>query len=330
VTRGVLLVGPLPPPTGGVATHLHELSRALEALGARVSIADSRQRGFLARLARARLRDDVVHVHTNGHNHGSWRLALVCGGGRSILTLHSGLAPPYIAQHRRKVAAVARRYARIVAVSPELARALAKAGVDSDRVVISPAFTPRALDFRLAPPGLASLRARHRPLVTCALAPGPEYGAATILDAFAQLHARLPAAGLLLFGPGTRALAPEIARRHLRQSVALLGELPRARSLAVIAAGDIFVRPTLADGDAVSVREALALGRTVVASDAAARPAGALIFAAASAAACAELLFRAASTSIIQPVATPDDCLIPLVEIYRRIGAVPVGTALAI
>jgi glycosyltransferase involved in cell wall biosynthesis len=40
----------------------------------------------------------------------------------------------------------------------------------------------------------------------------------------------------------------------------------------VVAAADVFVRPTRADGDAVSVREALALGRGVVATRVGHRP----------------------------------------------------------
>ena len=39
-----------------------------------------------------------------------------------------------------------------------------------------------------------------------------------------------------------------------------------------MAACDVFVRPTLADGDSVSVREALALGRRVIATSVGHRP----------------------------------------------------------
>jgi glycosyltransferase involved in cell wall biosynthesis len=46
----------------------------------------------------------------------------------------------------------------------------------------------------------------------------------------------------------------------------------------VNAAADVFVRPTRADGDALSVREALSLGVRTVASDAAPRPAAAFTF----------------------------------------------------
>jgi glycogen(starch) synthase len=41
---------------------------------------------------------------------------------------------------------------------------------------------------------------------------------------------------------------------------------------------DVFLRPTLEDGDSISVREALSLGVPVVASRIGARPAGAILF----------------------------------------------------
>jgi hypothetical protein len=57
-----------------------------------------------------------------------------------------------------------------------------------------------------------------------------------------------------------------------------LGELPEPQALAVVQVSDVFVRPTFADGDAISVREALALGVRCVASDAAVRPNGVRCF----------------------------------------------------
>jgi len=45
-----------------------------------------------------------------------------------------------------------------------------------------------------------------------------------------------------------------------------------------MSASDVFLRPTLEDGDSISVREALALGVPVVASRAGTRPDGALLF----------------------------------------------------
>ena len=58
---------------------------------------------------------------------------------------------------------------------------------------------------------------------------------------------KLPGAALALYGPASDAVHVE--------GVRAFGELHRAQALALVAACDVFVRPTLADGDSVSVRE---------------------------------------------------------------------------
>jgi glycosyltransferase involved in cell wall biosynthesis len=70
----------------------------------------------------------------------------------------------------------------------------------------------------------------------------------------------------------------KVESRGLGSFVRLLGDVPHEACLAVLARSALMVRPTFADGDAISVREALALGVPVVASDAAPRPAGTLVF----------------------------------------------------
>jgi glycosyltransferase involved in cell wall biosynthesis len=202
-----------------------------------------------------------------------------------------------------------------------------------------PAFSPASLDFRLAPPGLAEVRRRHAVLLAATVIPeAVEYGADVLLDAFVQVRNRLPGAGLLIYGPGTRApaFAHEVMRRGLKDSVHLFGPLARERALAVVAACDLFVRPTRADGDAISVREALALGRPVVASAVGTRPPEAITFTAGDAAECAEKIFhivgnggpRASLKSAFGP-----DCIPALLAIYRRCGLavddVTTGTPLA-
>lgn len=297
---------------------------------------DGRPR-LLARLALARLRREIVHVHTNGHNRGSWTVAALCGAGHtgaSILTLHSGMAPDYIRKHRTLARLVAARYSFVVAVNEAIAAALTDVGLEPSRIVVSAAFTPSSLAFRLPPPGLAQIRRAHPLLVACALAPGPEYGAMVMLDAFAAVRAREPRAGLIIYGPGTRepALAASVRARGLAGAVHHMGELARERALALVAAADVFVRPTLADGDAISVREALALGRPVVASAVGARPPEATLFPVGDAPACAEQIFRSLANGL------PDhahrvDCLPTLLHLYARVGAqfgsVATGTALA-
>jgi glycosyltransferase involved in cell wall biosynthesis len=57
-----------------------------------------------------------------------------------------------------------------------------------------------------------------------------------------------------------------------------IGDVTHESCLAVIARSGIFVRSTFSDGDAISVREAIALGTPVIASDVVSRPAGTICF----------------------------------------------------
>jgi glycosyltransferase involved in cell wall biosynthesis len=247
-------------------------------------------------------------------------------GRPAVLTVHSGLAPPFVRAHPARVRRICDRYTCVVAVNRHIAEALIAVGHPANRLEVSPAFSPTGLAFRLAPPGLAQIRRRHQPLLAAAVVAGaPEYGHDLLLDAFVQIRHKHTDAGLILYGPGTRTpeFAAEVSARQGAKAVHLLGALDRPRALAVVAAADLFVRPTRADGDAISVREALALGCPVAASDVGNRPPAAHRFPAGSARACAEAVFhilgnRAART--VPKSASGSDCIPTLLAIYRRCG----------
>jgi glycosyltransferase involved in cell wall biosynthesis len=90
----------------------------------------------------------------------------------------------------------------------------------------------------------------------------PHKGADVLVEALAGLH-DVPWQ-LEIAGP----LAPESRETHRRfledPRVSLLGTLPRARLAEVMAASDVFVLPTLAEGSARVVFEALACGLYVI------------------------------------------------------------------
>jgi glycosyltransferase involved in cell wall biosynthesis len=54
---------------------------------------------------------------------------------------------------------------------------------------------------------------------------------------------------------------------------------PLENAYLIWRASDIFIRATNTDGDSISVREALSMGTSVVASDASPRPKGVVLFA---------------------------------------------------
>src|SRR5690348_15485504 len=109
----VLLVGPFPPPHGGVSVHVLTLQCLLRKSGISCSVLNLNRdappsdryvsvRGplhFMFVLSGYSFRGWSIHVHINGHNTKSWLVALAAGlagatgrsGHGATLTIHSGM-----------------------------------------------------------------------------------------------------------------------------------------------------------------------------------------------------------------------------------------------
>lgn len=294
----IALLGNHPPPYGGVSVHVLALAQALRQRGERVQVLDLGEGGhrgpgiWPARgpvrcpwaLARAAAAGFLIHVHTSGANPKSWLVALAAsrarrpGGPRALLTIHSGLSVAWLerSQARRDLARLAcAGCGAVVAVNGQIAAALADAGVPGDRIEVLPAFSPALVEPGPLPAQFAAIRAAHAPLFCAAIAPGPTYGEDLLRRAFPSVRRAHPRAGLVMFGHGLRAGPPGSSEA---EGIHDLGELPHGAALSVMQACDAFLRPTRADGDAVSVREALSMGSPVIASAVGHRPAGCTLF----------------------------------------------------
>lgn len=306
----LLLVGPYPPPHGGISVHVAAAHRLVARSGARCQAlgADGRRPGEasggrlaelggglrkLARLvtrvrARAR-RGWTLHLHTNGHNLKSWLVVLAAGRaarrspGR-IVTLHSGMVPEFLQSGGRPVRRLARwalaPYGRVLCVNPAIRDAVASLGIEPSRLAVSPAYLPEVPPGGQLPADLEAWLSSHRPVLSSALFFRPEYGFDLLVEALRELRRRHPALGCLVLGSGEDEMA---ARQRLRDEgmdewVRLTGDLSHDLCLTVMGRSDLFVRPTRVDGDALSVREALSLGVPVVASDVGTRPPGTVLF----------------------------------------------------
>jgi glycosyltransferase involved in cell wall biosynthesis len=104
----------------------------------------------------------------------------------------------------------------------------------------------------------------------------PEYDLPVQIDAMAGILERYPRAGLLLVGAGSleESLRARIAALPYRDRVLLYGDMPHEVTLRATLECDLLLRTTLYDGDSVSVREALYIGTTVIATDNGMRPEG--------------------------------------------------------
>jgi glycogen synthase len=294
----VLLVGPYPPPYGGLSVGVALLRRLLSESGyiCRVlDIGESRRRHggdclrarnlfeFVGELVSHAARQYIIHLHTNGHNVRSWLSALACGlaglcnGRKTAVSIGSGLAPKWVQEAgpaNRIIVRATLALTGVILCSNEQTRStFAALGVPADKLVVLNGF------YGLGPTGAGSIPPRvedflrrHSPILGALATVGPEYGIPLVAEAASRLRKAHPGVGLLLIGPA----GPE--HDDLDGALMVTGALPNDVVMAVMGRMGVFVRPTYFDGDACSVREALALGVPVVASDTDFRPDGVVLF----------------------------------------------------
>jgi glycogen(starch) synthase len=302
--RRVLLAGHYPPPFAGESIHVKQLAHLLREKGVEVEILNlrrgagpsseyrhtSRLLPFLSMPFRLPQRSTIFHLHTNGHNWKSWVLIFVAAlaarlkGAPMILTIHSGLMPRYakrLGKGRITIARWAlRSFSRVVCVNAEIARTMKELGVDDGRIRVIPAFLGIAEPGEMATADELAIR-RFQPLLVVVGGGDldPELGLPVVAHALRELRETFPRVGAVFIGwmVGPK-ITPLIRNLGLTDHAICLGEVSHERCLALLRRGDVVVRSTFTDGDAITVREALALGVPVVASDTHFRPEGTILF----------------------------------------------------
>jgi glycogen(starch) synthase len=300
----LLLVGPYPPPHGGVSVHIAEMKRraAQQGIPCRVLNTDKaaepsphyipvrRAGGFLFHLLKHAVQGWTIHIHTNGHNVKSWLVAFAGGmagrfGPGSLLTLHSGKVPDYLQERRRRqwlARLTCSHFKQITCVSSRLRESVEGLGVPASRIDVLPAFqglTKESGRWSLSP-RLEKWFERHHPVFALTGSNSPEYGVELLVQTMARMATRYENAGCLLIGVGEEAknIRRLIEEQNLTRCVLMLGDLPHDECLHLISRSAALIRPTFTDGDSISVREALALGVPVIASNVAVRPEGTILF----------------------------------------------------
>ena len=109
----------------------------------------------------------------------------------------------------------------------------------------------------------------------------PVYGWSLLVEAFEQIQALHPNAGLVIMGEGREMSACRelVQSKHLDGRVLLTGDLVHPTAVTLCREfADVMVRPTLVDGDSTFVREGIALKVPIVASNTDFRPEGTILF----------------------------------------------------
>ncbi|HEX3865836.1 MAG TPA: glycosyltransferase family 4 protein [Gemmatimonadaceae bacterium] len=281
----VLLVAPVPPPEGGIATWAKRMLRAVTDDDVTLIHADTSLRGTFAHRGRAMMRQvaltarvcsrivadrpSVVHITTSymrGWERDASFLALsrACGAativhlhGGDFAQMHAGLSP----RRRERIVEQLRRCDAVVAITDETLRYLRGLGLSNAHLI------PNCIDIRPA---------RERPvrgkpvrwLFVGAVIPAK--GISALFDALR----RFPTAHLTLVGPnailaklsghsllGEAANDPSISGRFTH-----LGALSDEAARTSFDEHDIFVFPTKREGFPNAVLEAMEAGLPIVAT----------------------------------------------------------------
>jgi glycosyltransferase involved in cell wall biosynthesis len=255
---------------------------------------------------------DLLHFHTFG---AGWKEILPWG----VFHEASGV-PVIVSQHsfdrdldemspfeRTMTRLWMGRLSRTVCSGGGVLQKLLALGVASERICqVTPFIAPTMPDLaeHPFPAEIEALKERCSPLVASGtgrlvVLNGKDlYGLDVFVRAAKQVVQRLPAAGLvyLIAHHGDERLLEE-SRQYVRDNglsdnVCIhVGDLS---ATLMWAAGDIFVRPTIDDGDAVSLREAMFLGVPSIASDVVARPEGCRTYRGGDADDCARVIIEVA------------------------------------
>jgi L-malate glycosyltransferase len=280
-TPSVLIIGPAPPPYGGMALQGKALVEQLQADAVDVAFLATNPAMpflieklvvirtliqscvFLWNLCRELRRRQVVHVLGASHWYFVLRVlpAVVlskCFGRRLILNYRGGEAPTFFARYRRLVLPVLRLVDEIVVPSTYLHRVFARYG-------FAAAIIPNFVDLRRF-----RFRARRelapRLLVNRMLE--PLYNVRMALEAFSIIKKNYSSARLEVVGGGSEAamLRDWVSARHL-QGVHFHGPVPNEAVPRYLDEADIVVNPSNADNMPISLLEAFAAGVPVVTTD---------------------------------------------------------------
>ena len=279
----IALVGPLPPPAGGMANQTAQLAALLRADGAHVQLlavnapwlppwlarlrylrAALRLPVHLWRLWRTADSVDLFHIMANSgwswHLHAAPALWIASLKGKpALLNYRGGEAAAFLARAPRLVSISLRRASALVVPSSFLAGVFEQYGHTAHIV-------PNVLDLRRFTPAAPRAPGAAGPCILVARHLEALYDNASAVRAFALVRAAHPAARLVLAGGGPQraALARLAASLGVQDGVQFAGPVDNAAMPALYHASDIVLNPSLADNMPVSVLEALACGVPVV------------------------------------------------------------------
>lgn len=281
----IALVGPMPPPEGGMANQTRQLSELLQREGAKIVVVAvnaayrpswiAKVRGvraifrllpYIIRLWRVAGEVDIVHIMANSG--WSWHLFATPAvwiarqrGVPSVVNYRGGQAETFLRRSGGVVLKTLHGASALAVPSRFLQQIFAQRGVPSEVV-------PNIVDIERFRPADSTLGAA-RPHLVVARNLEPIYDNATALRAFALVRDELPEARLTVAGSGPERQALQTLAVGLRiaGAVDFCGRLDRDRMAELYRSASVVMNPSRVDNMPNSVLEAMACGVPVVSTD---------------------------------------------------------------
>lgn len=308
----IVMVGPYPPPLGGISVHVKRAAEHLRLFGMECDIYDESNgspsvpgvyplgsyRRFLFRFPW--LKGDLFHVHSISKNFRMMLGFYKLFGKKIVLTVHGGSLIEQIESSNRAVRFVLLRSLRsldqILCVNEADTEKLLSMGFRRNRVATMPAYI-RPVETEEVDSGIPGHVADFLEKAEFAITANGYirffqgrdlYGADQLIWLLEELNARGLKARVLfaLLGAREQSARERQYYRDLQKRIKACGleerflfyEALDTELHPLLKKSDLFIRPTLADGYGVSIAEALACGTPAIASDACRRPAGTMLF----------------------------------------------------
>lgn len=281
------LIGPLPPPSGGMANQTEQLARLLEQEGAHVEVVQTnaayrpawigsvrvaralcRLVPYLARLWHAAGRMDLFHVMANSG--WAWHLCAAPAvwiaksrGLPVVVNYHGGSAERFFARSLLPVRFTMRLADRVVVPSAYLQQVFARFRMAAHVI-------PNVVDSSRYSHGASGAAARRgAPNLVVARNLEPVYDIGTAVRALAIVRRTRPRARLTVAGsgPDRDALEQLAATLGVSADVTFTGTLDADGMAALYREADLFLNPSLVDNMPVSILEAWASGVPVVSTN---------------------------------------------------------------
>lgn len=307
--KPIAIVGAYPPPIGGNAIHIQRLSLACRRRGFDCHVIDMYGKsadgipdwvyrpggGEIRRLFGAMVRLlqcswALVHFHVSSMDRfilAAWPLLLAAvRSQKRIITIHSGSFVREMRSrsrgYRRLAACLLDRFSLVITVNDQQRDFLCNdMRLDPCKIKVIPAFIPLSEERRIELPEVLRAEMKEAHTIVGSGYARPVYGHHLLLEAVRQLQSTGMDVSLViaLYSEYDSDYLSQLeeATKSLKRCV-LIKDLDPAHFNSLLSESEIYVRTTFTDGDAISIREALHNGCTVLASDCVPRPPGVILF----------------------------------------------------